>query len=68
MDDSAKCRYYVILFKDLLTVLGINLKVPDHVIEVNDGNFKGSTTLMVDMDNYEFKDLNRGKLHLKNYL
>ena len=40
----------------------------DHVIKADYGTFKGYTTLMVDLNTYEFKDLNTGKLHLKNSL
>ena len=60
MDESAKERYYIILGRYLLTAAVLNLKFPDSVIEVDDGTFKGYTEPMVDMDKYEFKDLNTG--------
>ena len=41
MDDSAKGRYNMILGKYLLTGLGLNLKVSEHVIKADDGPFKG---------------------------
>ena len=62
MDDSAKVRYDTILGIYILTALGLNLKFSDHVIEADDGNFKGSTAPMFDMGNYEFKDFNAGKI------
>ena len=58
MDDSNKGRYYIILVRDLLTALGLNLKFYGHSIESYDGTFKGSTAPMVDMGKYGFKDLN----------
>ena len=32
------------------------------MIETDDGDFKGSTELMVDLGTYEFKDLNTGEI------
>ena len=32
VDDSNKCRYDMILGQDLLTELGLNLKLSEHVI------------------------------------
>ena len=52
----------MILGRDLLIDLGLNLKWSDHVIEANDGNFKGSTAPMVDLSMYECKDLNIGNI------
>ena len=43
VDESDKGKYNIILGRDLLTLLEINLKFYDHVIEADDGNFKGST-------------------------
>ena len=62
MDDSSKVRYDMILGKYLLTYLGFNLKISDHVIEVDDGPFKGPLSLMVNMGTCEFKDLNTAKI------
>ena len=50
----------MILGPDILTELGLNLKFSEHVIEADDGNFKGSTTPMVDLGTYIFKYLNTG--------
>ena len=60
VDDSAKIRYDMILGRDILTALGLNLKFSEHVIKADDGNFNGSTAHMVDMGMYDFKDLEIG--------
>ena len=60
--ESDKGSYNTILGRDLLTKLWLNLKLSDHVIEADDGNFKGSTIPMVDLGMYEFKDWNIGKI------
>ena len=52
VDESAKGRYDMILGRDLLTELGLNLKFSDHVIISNDGHFKGYTSPMVDLGTY----------------
>ena len=62
MDESAKGMYDIILGRDLLIILGLNLKCFDHAIEADYGTFKGSTSPMVDLGMYEFKDLNSGKV------
>ena len=62
MDDSAKVRYNMILVQDLLTELGFNLKLSEHIIKEDDGPFKGYTTPMVNLSAYIFKDLNTGKI------
>ena len=46
----------------------IKFKWSDHVIEANDGTFKGYTEPMVDLSAYDFEGLNIGELHLKNLL
>ena len=65
MDDSSKRINEIILGRDLLTDLGINLNVFDHIIEADYGKFKGSTAPMVDMGTYEFKYLETGKTTTK---
>ena len=47
VDESGKSRYYMILGRYILTALGLNIKLSDHVIEADDGPLKGSTTPMV---------------------
>ena len=46
----------------LLTELILNIKFSDQVIKADDGPFKGSTTPMVDLGKYEFKDSNTGEI------
>ena len=62
VDDSAKGRHDMILGRDLLTELVLNLKFSRHIIKAYDGPFKGSTIPMVYLGMYEFKDLNTGKI------
>ena len=58
VDDYANGRYYMILGKNILTEVGFS----EHVIEAYDGPFNGSTTPMVDLGEYIFKDLNTGEI------
>ena len=44
VDDSAKGRYNIILGRDLLTELGLNIKLSEHVIEADDGPFNSYNT------------------------
>ena len=58
MYDSAKMKYNIILGKDLLTSLGLNLKLSEHDIEAGDGGeipFESFTEPMVNFGTYEFK-------------
>ena len=65
---SAKGGYDMILSGDILIELGLNLKKFEHFIEAYGRTFKGYTTPVVDLGTYIFKDLNIGKLNLKNCL
>ena len=49
VDDSTKGRYDIILGRNILTELGLNLKFIEHVIKADYGTFKGDTTPMVDL-------------------
>ena len=60
-DDSAKGIYDIILGRYL------SAKVSDHVIEADDGTFKGSAPPMVDICMYEFKALNTGKITSEDF-
>ena len=60
VDESAKGMYDILLGGELLTELVLNLKFSEHVIEADDGTFKGCTTHVVDLGAYVFKDLNTG--------
>ena len=62
VDDSAKCRYYMILSTGTLIELVLNLKFSDHVIKTDDRSLKGSTHPMLDLGTYEFKNLDTGEI------
>ena len=49
VDESAKGRYGIILGRDLLTELRLNIKISKHVIEADDGPFVVTTSPMVDL-------------------
>ena len=68
MDDFAKGRYDIILGRDLLTELGSNLELSEHVIEAGDAPFSRSTTSMDHLVTYILKILIQGKFHQKNHL
>ena len=55
MDDSAEGKYNIIIGKDHVADSGLNLKFSDHIIEENNGTFKGLMSPMVDLGTYEFK-------------
>ena len=61
VDGSAKIKYEMILGKNIFTALKLNIKFSDHVIESDDGTFKGLMAPIVDLGTYEFKALNIGK-------
>ena len=52
LDDSAKGRYDMILGRYLLTELGLNFKLSDHIIKADDGIFTEYTMPMVDLGTY----------------
>ena len=60
--DSTKRRYYMILCRDILTQLGLNIKLSEHVIKKGDGTLTGSLAPIVDLSMYEFRKLNEGKI------
>ena len=62
MNDSTKGRYDMILGRDLTTEIRLNIKLSEQVTKADDGPFKGSTTSMVDLGWYVFKDLNTEKI------
>ena len=53
MDESIHGRYDIILGKDLLIALGLDLKVSDNVTVGSKGPYEGSSALMVDVSNYK---------------
>ena len=56
----------MILGRYLITLLGLNFIFSYHAIEAGDGTFEGSTSPMVYLSKYEFKDLNTGKITPKH--
>ena len=61
VDDSAKGGYNIILVRDILKSLGLNLQLSKHIIEFHYGPLKGSTAPVDYLGTYEFKYLNTGK-------
>ena len=61
-DYSAKRRYDIILGRDILTELGLNIKFSGHVIEAYYRTFKESRAPMVDLGTYKFKYLDTGEI------
>ena len=62
VDDSTKGAYGIILGRDLLTALVLNLKLSEHVIEADGGTLKGSSSPLVDLVMYKFRNLSIGKV------
>ena len=55
VDKSTIGRYDMILGRDLLTALGLDLKFSENVIHGGYGPYKGCSEPMVDVYNYTFK-------------
>ena len=68
VDDSTRGRYDMILCKDLLIELRLNLKSFYHIIASYDGTFKGSLKTIIDLGMYEFNDLNTGNITTEEIL
>ena len=49
--------YEMILGRDLLTALGLDLKLSEKIIIGGDGTYEGCPAPMIDLNNYEFKSL-----------
>ena len=62
MDDSSKSGYIMIVLRDLLITLGLNLKFPKHVIKGGESPFEGSVSPIIDLGLYYFKGLKAGKI------
>ena len=54
VDEYTKGRYYMILGRDLLTALGLDLKLSENVIIGGEGPYEGCYAPMVDIRNYDF--------------
>ena len=61
VDEFAKCRYDMILIRDILIEQGLNIYTSEQLIEEGEGPLKGSTSPIIDFGTYKFKDLNTGK-------
>ena len=57
VDKSTYSRYNVILGRDLLTALGLDLKFSERLIIVGEGPYEGFSSPMVDVRNDEFKSI-----------
>ena len=53
--ESDERMYKMIIGRDLLKLLGLNLKISKNIIEGGDGLFERCTALMVDLGTYDFK-------------
>ena len=58
----------MILGKDLLAELGLNLKLSENFMKSDDELFKGSTASMVDLGTYIFQYLNTEKITSEYFL
>ena len=59
MNDSTEGHYNIIIGRDLLTTVGIDIKFSDNAIEWSEGPQQGCTPPMVILNNYDFKPVNR---------
>ena len=59
VDDSIESRYYMILGRDLLIALGLDLNFSKHTIIGGGGPYKGCSSLMADITDYYFKPLTK---------
>ena len=59
VDDSTAGRYDMIISRDLLNKIGIDLKCSKNTIEYIKGPYQGCTTPMVNIYDYEFESINR---------
>ena len=57
VDNKTNSRYDMILGRDLLTTLGLDLKFSVNIIIGGVGPYEGCTSPMVDLSNYDFKSL-----------
>ena len=57
VDESTNSKYDMILGRDLLTALGLDLKVYDNTIIFGEGPYEGCSKPMVDISNYDLKSI-----------
>ena len=68
VDESTTGRYNMILGRDLLTTLGLDLKFYENVIHSGEVPYNGCSAPMVDVNNDHFNILTSKKLNRNNYL
>ena len=68
VNESTNVRYNMILGRDLITALGLNLKFSDHFIIIEEGLYEECSTPMVDVRNYDFIFITYKPLNRKNPL
>ena len=59
IDEPTNGRYNMILGRDLITALGMDLKFSENVMNGGEGPYKGCSASMVDVNNYKFKFLTK---------
>ena len=67
VDNKTNIRYDMILDRDLLTTLFLDLKFFKNIIIGGKGPYEGCLTPMVDLNNYEFKSLMENIIKLEEY-
>ena len=65
VNESAESKYGMLLGRDILIALGINLKFCYCIIEVGDRPVESWTSIMVDFGIHEFKILNTDNITSK---
>ena len=68
VDNKNKSRYDMILGRDLLTALGLDLIFSENIIISVEGPYEGCLVPMADFSNYDFKSLTKEYLNRKNPL
>ena len=58
VDDSNAGRCDIIIDRDLLNKLGIDIKISMNTIECSEGPYQGCTTPIVNIDDYDFEPIN----------
>ena len=68
VDESNNGRYDIILGRDLLTALVLDLKFSDNFIYGRKGSYEGCSAPMVDLSNYAFNTITAKLLNWNNPL
>ena len=55
VDESTNGRYDMIRGRDLLTALGLDIKMSENVITGGEGPYEGCLSPMIEVSNYDFK-------------